>query len=317
MRRTFIIATAFSPLGLAGCGGGGNANAGAAAGANPALPGPGQRPGEITVSTPQGTATIRSGSAAASGPAGLPPYPGADPSQTVNISGGPPGRAGQILSFRTGDTPQQVIAFYAPAVGRAGYTIANQMDTGQTAGPHRAARPGKPSTSSQPGPVPRPRSRSSSVPTLRTEDAHAHPRLSRLARRGRLRRRRAYVSIAEHPARLGLDDEAALAQWKPSYAKGRSCRPAWRLPAACSHSPPGGRAATGSWLIGGLASSPTGQSACWSSCPPTVGPRRCRTTRLAPETRALLQRWGRLHAVRTALGTASALIMLCALGWRL
>jgi hypothetical protein len=29
-----------------------------------------------------------------------------------------------------------------------------------------------------------------------------------------------YVSIAD-PARMGLDDEAALRQWKPSYAKGK------------------------------------------------------------------------------------------------
>ena len=29
-----------------------------------------------------------------------------------------------------------------------------------------------------------------------------------------------YVSFAEHPARLGLDDRSALAQWKPAYARG-------------------------------------------------------------------------------------------------
>src|SRR5262245_225836 len=29
-----------------------------------------------------------------------------------------------------------------------------------------------------------------------------------------------YVSFAEHPARLALDERAALAQWKPAYERG-------------------------------------------------------------------------------------------------
>jgi hypothetical protein len=30
-----------------------------------------------------------------------------------------------------------------------------------------------------------------------------------------------YVSVAEHPARLALDDAEALAQWNPSYTRGK------------------------------------------------------------------------------------------------
>jgi hypothetical protein len=133
MRARTALATL---LALSACGGGGGGGAGndsAKAGAQ-ASPPASQPPADISVSTPQVKAEIRSGGgAAANWPEGLPPYPGADTNQSVNVSGGAPGGTGGILGFRTSDTPQQVIAFYAPAVVRSGYSVANQMDLGQTA----------------------------------------------------------------------------------------------------------------------------------------------------------------------------------------
>ncbi|MEA3014155.1 MAG: hypothetical protein QOD42_2700 [Sphingomonadales bacterium] len=99
-----------------------------------ASPPSGQPPADISISTPQGKAEIRSGAAAAANwPEGVPPYPGAETGQSVSVTGSEAGQGGRILGFRTADTPQQVIAFYAQAIVRNGYAIANQMDLGQNA----------------------------------------------------------------------------------------------------------------------------------------------------------------------------------------
>jgi hypothetical protein len=131
MRAIYALAT--SLLTLSACGGGGG-NEAAKAGPGPSPPAASRQPADIGIATPQVKAEIRSGGAAAANwPEGLPPYPGADTNQSVDVTGGAPGGAGRILGFRTSDTPQQVIAFYAPAVVRGGYSVANQMDLGQTA----------------------------------------------------------------------------------------------------------------------------------------------------------------------------------------
>lgn len=122
------LMTGAALLALAACGRGNDAaNRQAAAGQA-------QPPANITVTTPEGTAEIRTGGGAASGlPEGIPAYPGASTTGSVDVSGASAQGQGHVVMFTTSDPPAQVIAFYAQAVGGAGYSIAQQMTVGPTA----------------------------------------------------------------------------------------------------------------------------------------------------------------------------------------
>jgi hypothetical protein len=87
-------------------------------------------PADITIATPNGTASIHTGSAPSAMPEGIPPYPNVVAGQNLDINGGSAPGQGRILGFSTPDAPAQVIAFYAQAIPSAGYSIANRMDMG-------------------------------------------------------------------------------------------------------------------------------------------------------------------------------------------
>lgn len=134
-----------------------------------------------------------------------------------------------------------------------------------------------------------------------------------------------YISVAEHPARLSLDNRAALAQWKPAYANGALMQASlaiigfvlgiaawWEL---SSFPPPEGYYLVDGrwlWLAGSLA-----LIANWPYTLVCIMPVNKKLGAIAPEdaspaSRALLEQWGRLHAGRSVLGTAAALLMLWA-----
>ena len=112
-----------------------------------------------------------------------------------------------------------------------------------------------------------------------------------------------YINVAEQPARLILDDRALLTEWKPAYKRG------FAMQASLA-------------IVGGL----FGLVAWWQTRRLALAVGRCaahrqlalhphrhhadqqpadgNAARRRPDRKAatLIERWGRLHAVRTALG---------------
>jgi hypothetical protein len=122
-----------------------------------------------------------------------------------------------------------------------------------------------------------------------------------------------YVNVAEQPARLALDDRALLAEWKPSYAYGKLMQASLALI---------------STVLGLLAAWLTGKWAWVAGAALILGPwpwtifvimpinRVLEATPPAAAnagTRRLIEKWGRLHAVRSALGVAATLVYLWAI----
>lgn len=112
-----------------------------------------------------------------------------------------------------------------------------------------------------------------------------------------------YVSFAEHPARLKLDDRGALAQWQPSYARGAIMQASLALVSGAAAIAAWYRwRSVWPWLIGGLFML---ANIAWTFALIWKTNNRLKAMPLdqaGPETRALLVTWGQLHLGRTALG---------------
>ena len=121
-----------------------------------------------------------------------------------------------------------------------------------------------------------------------------------------------YVSIAEQPARLALEDRALLTEWIPSYKRGY----AMQAPLAAIGFLLGVLAwwqtANWLWLFGALL-----LVANWPYTLIGIMPVNRKIMSIRPEdasaaSTALIAHWGALHSVRTALGLSATVIFLLA-----
>jgi Domain of unknown function (DUF1772) len=121
-----------------------------------------------------------------------------------------------------------------------------------------------------------------------------------------------YINVAEHRARMLLDDRSLLVQWKPAYARGTRMQVPLVLLGFVFGLAAWWPSGNGLWLLGALvmlAPLP------WTLV--AIMPTNHTLESLDPvgdvaQSRPLLQRWGRLHGVRSALGCGATLIYLLA-----
>ena len=121
-----------------------------------------------------------------------------------------------------------------------------------------------------------------------------------------------YISLVEHPARLSCGTEIAARQWAPSYKRATVMQVSLALVATLAGLAQWLGGAGASWLVGALL--------IVSVVPYTLVVIRPTNNRLlepgrdisSDETLRLLETWGRLHAVRSALSVAATLVYLYA-----
>ena len=121
-----------------------------------------------------------------------------------------------------------------------------------------------------------------------------------------------YINLAEHPARLGLPVGALLTQWKPSYTRGFAMQASLAVLGGISGALAWWESRDSLWLAGAIV-----LVANWPFTLLVIMPTNLRLMATTPDladaaTRSLLERWGRLHAVRSVLGAIATLLFLMA-----
>ncbi|HXX50617.1 MAG TPA: DUF1772 domain-containing protein [Xanthobacteraceae bacterium] len=122
-----------------------------------------------------------------------------------------------------------------------------------------------------------------------------------------------YVNVAEQPARLGLDDRSLLAEWKPAYKRGFAMQAPLAIAGFLLGIMAWWRSGDRLWLIGALVLVANWPYTLLCIMPTNKTLMAFDPAAAGPDSRRLIEKWGKLHAVRTALGLAATLIFLWAL----
>ena len=121
-----------------------------------------------------------------------------------------------------------------------------------------------------------------------------------------------YINFAEHPARLKLDDGPMLTQWKPSYRNGYLMQASLAIIGFILGIITWYQTGDMRWGLGAVI-----LVANWPFTLLIIMPINRQLEAMPPEqpepeVRALMERWGSLHAIRSAFGAGATVVFVLA-----
>ena len=121
-----------------------------------------------------------------------------------------------------------------------------------------------------------------------------------------------YVSVAEQPARLGLDDMALLREWQPSYKRGAAMQASIAVLACVLGLIAWWRTGAPGFLAGAVAIILPWPWTLLVMMPTNRLLEAMEADADNPQARPLIVKWGKMHLVRVALGALATIAFLWA-----
>jgi hypothetical protein len=119
-----------------------------------------------------------------------------------------------------------------------------------------------------------------------------------------------YINLVEHPARMTLGTAAALAEWRPAYQRATLMQAPLAIVGLIAAIVAWAVGSGGMWLVGGVL---LGAVVPFTLLVAFLTNRKLMDPAMDVDldrARVLLDRWNRLHAVRSALGLSALLVFL-------
>ena len=121
-----------------------------------------------------------------------------------------------------------------------------------------------------------------------------------------------YISAVEQPARLGLDDQSLLSEWKPAYKRGTLMQAPLAIVGFILGFLAWWQTGHLAWMLGALLMIANWPVTFFFILPTNGKLMAIAPATAGPESRALIETWGSLHMIRTALGAVAAFAFLWA-----